>query len=216
MRCEDIDDFLDTHANVEPTAAERQAIDEHLATCTECSGAWAAARALGRYRTLPTPRPSPTLLARVAAAKRPAATPARSRAPSWLAAGVGGALAAGIAVIAVYFAIDHGRPPTTPAVTMSLHETRDVNVNIDSAEALMDVEVRVVLAGAIELEGFRGRSEIKWRTDLEAGINRLTLPIVASDGSGGKVLITVGSGAAQRAFVMQIDVAEGNVGATEI
>ena len=77
---------------------------------------------------------------------------------------------------------------------MSLHESRDVSVTIDSPEAFMEVEVRVVLAGGIEFEGFRDRSELKWTTDLEVGINRLTLPIVAADSSGGKLLIAVGHG----------------------
>jgi len=41
---------------------------------------------------------------------------------------------------------------------------------------------------------------------LEPGINRLTLPIVALDNSGGKILVSVGQGEKQRAFVVQINV----------
>ena len=70
----------------------------------------------------------------------------------------------------------------------------------------MDVEVRVLLAGGIELQGLGGRRELKWKTDLEPGINRLTLPIIASDNSGGRLSVAVEYGAQQRAFVVQIDV----------
>jgi hypothetical protein len=99
---------------------------------------------------------------------------------------------------------------------MSLHESRNVNVTIDSPETLMAVDVRVVLAGGIELEGLAGRRELKWKTDLEAGLNRLTLPIVASDSTGGRLLVSVGYGAKQQAFVVQIDVADTGEANTEI
>ena len=107
------------------------------------------------------------------------------------------------------------RIPPVPSVTMSLNETRDVSVNIDSPEAFMDVEVRVLLAGGIELEGLRGRREVKWKTDLEPGINRLTLPIVALDDSGGKILVAVGQGEKRRTFVVQINV-DGTAVGTQI
>lgn len=135
------------------------------------------------------------------------ATGAQKRMSPWVAA-VGGALAAGIALVALdyYRTVVDVRVPPVPSVTMSLNETRDVSVNIDSPEAFMDVEVRVLLAGGIELEGLGGRRELKWKTDLEPGINRLTLPIVALDDTGGKILVAVGQGERQRAFVVQINV----------
>ena len=205
MRCEDIEDLLDEHADTELTPAQRQDVEAHLATCDDCSTAWHAARALRRHRALPTPAPSAALIAKVAAMSRPTGT--KTRMSPWVAA-VGGALAAGIALVALdyYRTIVDVRVRPVPSLTMSLNETRDVSVNIDSPEAFMDVEVRVLLAGGIELEGLRGRRELKWKTDLEPGINRLTLPIVALDNSGGKILVAVGQGEKQRAFVVQINV----------
>jgi hypothetical protein len=129
------------------------------------------------------------------------------RAPRWVAA-LGGALAAGIALVAFdfYRARTDDGVRAAPSLTMSLHETRDVSVAIDSPEAFMDVEVRILLAGGIELEGLGSRRELKWTTDLEQGINRLTLPITASDSTGGSLLVAVGYGDKQRAFVVRIDV----------
>ena len=205
MRCEDIEDLLNEHADTELPPAQRQDVEAHLATCDECSTAWQAAGALRRHRALPTPAPSAALIAKIAAIRQP--TSAGSRMSPWVAA-VGGALAAGIALVALDYyrsVVDvRGRP--VPSLTMTLNETRDVSVSIDSPEGVMDVEVRVLLAGGIELEGLRGRRELKWKTDLEPGINRLTLPIVALDRSGGKILVAVGHGDKQRAFVVQIDV----------
>jgi hypothetical protein len=207
MRCEDIEDLLNAQADVDMTTAKGQELEAHLLACDDCNGAWHAAELLRRYRALPTPVPSEALMARIDALRQPSR--ATKQMSPWIAA-VGGALAAGIAVVAFnYFgaAVDDG-VRAVPSLTMSLNETRDVNVTIDSPEAFMDVEVRVVLAGGIELQGFRARRELKWTTDLEAGVNRLTLPIVASDSSGGKLMVAVGHGDKQRAFVVQIDVAD--------
>jgi hypothetical protein len=215
MRCEDIESLLNEHADAPLTKMQQQAVDAHLATCEDCSSAWLAARVLRKHRSLPTPVPSPTLIANLAAMRQPIVT---RRTSPWVAA-IGGALAAGVALVAFdyYRAAPADGARTVPSLTMSLNETRDVKVTIDSPEALMDVEVRIVLAGGIELEGFRDRSELKWKTDLQAGINRLTLPIVAADSSGGKLLVAVGHGAKQRAFVVQIDVADkDNAADTEI
>jgi hypothetical protein len=215
MRCEDIERLLNELAAAELTPVQRQAVDAHVATCEECRSAWHAAQVLRKYRALPTPVPSPTLIAKLGVTRRPPV--AMRRTSPWVAA-IGGAVAAGVALVAFdyYRAAPADGARTVPSLTMSLNETRDVNVTIDSSEALMDVEVRVVLAGGIELEGFRDRSELKWTTDLEAGINRLTLPIVAADSSGGKLLVAVGHGAKQRAFVVQIDVADEDNANTEI
>ena len=213
MRCEDIEDLLNEHADTELTPAQRKDVDAHLATCDDCRTAWHAAEALRRHRALPTPVPSAALIARIAAIQPGGA---KKRMSPWVAA-IGGALAAGIALVAFdyYRTVVDVRVRPVPSLTMSLNETRDVSVSIDSPEAFMDVEVRVLLAGGIELEGLHGRRELKWKTNLEPGINRLTLPIVASDSSGGKILVAVGQGDKHRSFVVQIDV-DGGAAHTEI
>jgi hypothetical protein len=215
MRCEDVENLLNEHAEAELTRLERQAAEAHVASCDSCGTAWLAARVLRQYRALPTPMPSPTLIAKLAVSRQP---PAAMRRTSLWSAAIGGALAAGL--VAITFDFYRSAPAdsalTVPSLTMSLHESRDVNVTIDSPEAFMEVDVRVVLAGGIEFEGLAGRRELKWKTDLEAGINRLTLPIVASDNTGGRLLVSVGYGAKHQAFVVQIDVADAGEANTEI
>jgi hypothetical protein len=206
MRCEDIEHLLDEHGEAGLTLGQRQDVDAHLAVCDDCSIAWLAARALSRQRGLATPAPSASSLARFASIRQSTTGRRTSR---WVAA-VGGALAAGIALVALdyYFVTTEDRIRTVPSLKMSLNETRDVSVTIDSPEAFTDVEVRILLAGGIELDGLGSRRELKWKTNLEPGINRLTLPIVASDSSGGRLSVAVAQGAQQRAFVVQIDVAD--------
>ena len=45
----------------------------------------------------------------------------------------------------------------------------DVSVAIDSSEARMDAQIRVVLTGGIQLAGFDDQSVLSWTTDLDRG-----------------------------------------------
>ena len=128
MRCEDIEDLLNDHADAALTPAQRQDVDAHLAGCDDCSTAWRAAGTLRRLRALPTPVPSAALITKIAAIRQTSSV--EKRMSPWVAA-VGGALAAGIALVAFdYYRVggvdDSAR--TVPAVTMSLNETRDAPV----------------------------------------------------------------------------------------
>jgi Putative zinc-finger len=208
MNCQDVATLLDDHLDDALGPMQRDSVADHLATCESCRSAWRAARVLRCYGDVPTPAPRPDLLREtVGVAARAAARQRRS--PSfWWAAGAGGALAAGIVltVLAFYSAIPIGRSGASPGLTIALNETRDVSVAIESAEMLAGVQIRVVLAGGIELAPFRGRSEVAWKTDLDAGVNRLRLPIVAIDASGGDLLVEVEHNAKRRLFVVHIDV----------
>jgi hypothetical protein len=45
---------------------------------------------------------------------------------------------------------------------------------------------------------------LRWSTDLDRGINQLTLPVVALDASGGQVLVEVTHGRQRRTFVLDV------------
>lgn len=211
MRCEDVERLIDEHADrAKLTPIERRAVDGHLAICESCRGAWEAALMLRGYRSLPTPAPEPALIDKCRRLARHAPTLAGRKFSFWAGVGVGGALAAGIvlAVLGLDRTAPVDRVRAVPSLTMLLDETRDVSVEIDSAEPLTGVKVRLVLSGGIGLEGLDGRRELRWETDLDAGVNRLRLPVVALDASGGKMLIEVEHGGKQQGFVVQINVDE--------
>lgn len=95
MRCNDIAAIMDEHRAARLTAAERGAIDAHLAACADCAAAWQADAELLALRLPATPA---TLLDRVAAlATRPMTRPHRARTPFVVAS----ALLAGAALAAV-------------------------------------------------------------------------------------------------------------------
>ena len=127
-------------------------------------------------------------------------TPAVRRAPS------GAALAATIAALAVGVLLwDNGSAPVAiPEVRAALNQPSNVTVALDSPERLANAEVRVELRGGVELEGYAGQRELRWSTDLERGVNQLTLPVVATDTHGGQVLVEVTHGQKRRTFLLDV------------
>jgi hypothetical protein len=204
--------------------AEQRLALEHIATCPDCRDVQLALAALSteRRRSLPAPPPGALHRAVHAAAAAAARAPRertrkrRQRWGFWAGMSLGGVVAAGLAVAILALgpsawriggASDSGsiaEARATPEISMALNETRDVNISVEAPAALPDAEIRVVLTGAIELAGFEGQKELRWRTDLAAGPNQLRLPIVALGGMGGQLLVEVQHGERHRTFVVDV------------
>src|SRR5690606_434389 len=157
-------------------------------------------------RAMPVPQAAPG--ARERALRRAVAQ--GSRAPSrrgfWLGAGFGAAVAASLAAVFVALRLEAPQVPTVaiPEVTFAVNEVRGINVAVQAPEPLTAAEIRVSLIGAIDLEGYPQQRELRWTTDLDRGMNQLTLPIVARDASGGQVLVEVMHGGRRRTFVVDV------------
>jgi hypothetical protein len=124
---------------------------------------------------------------------------------------VGAAIAASV-VLAVAVLMQSPQFPgadsvsRTPSLEVALRQTKDVQIGINSKQALTDAEIRVVLSSGLRVAGFLGTDTIRWRTDLEPGINRLTLPIVPQAPGSGMLLVEVGHESLHETFVVEINV----------
>ena len=118
----------------------------------------------------------------------------------------GAAAAAAVAALAVGIgSLRSGESSVAvPEVRLALNRPSEVTVTLDSPEPLVNAEVRVELRGAVALEGYAGQRELRWSTDLDRGINQLTLPVVAIDATGGQVLVEVTHGDKRRTFVLDV------------
>jgi hypothetical protein len=180
---------------------------DHVADCGDCQAALRAIDALRALREEPMPIAGDAVIQR-AVDRGLAIDPAqRYRRGFWTGLGSGAALAATIAAVAVgiwLFRTGAEAPVGGPEVRVALNQRSDVTVALESPEPLADAEVRVELRGAVELEGYAGQRELKWSTNLDRGINQLTLPVVAIDASGGQVLVEVAHGDKRRTFVLDV------------
>jgi len=184
MKCDDVQSLLIDGCGAGNAAARREAM-EHLVECESCRDAQLAAGMLRAERGRPIPPPPPGALERAIAA-------------------AAAAIAWALLVPGYTPTIPELEAATTPQVTLALYEPHDVNIAVDTPSPLADAEIRVVLTGAIELDGFANQRELRWRTNLDAGANQLTLPIIATGTGGGQLLVEVHHGQKRRTFVVDV------------
>jgi hypothetical protein len=103
---------------------------------------------------------------------------------------VGAASGAAVAAMATILIMRPQALAPSDDITLALNESRNIEVLIDSERTLDDATVRVVTSGAVELDGFEDRNEVRWQTSLERGRNVLSLPVVART-SGAAQLVAV-------------------------
>ncbi len=184
--------------------------EAHLAACDDCRAAARAYAGLRALREQAAVEPPAGLFERVVRRSVEHEPPVTSGSRFWLGAGIGAAVAASLIVALLTAGVLPGiAPQTVPvaALQLSLGEPRNVNIAIDMLEDLPGAEISVVLSGGIELDGYAGRRELRWTTDLKAGTNRLTLPLVAVGEGGGRLLVRVGHGARERRFTLDVEAA---------
>jgi hypothetical protein len=184
----------------------------HAQTCDDCRAALHAIDALSVLRDEPVRRPDGAMERAIHKAFS-SGSRQRYRRGFWSGLASGAALAATLAAVAValWTRTDEGAAPRAiPEVRLALNEPRDVTVTLESPESLANAEVRVELRGAVALDGYAGQRELRWMTDLDRGINQLTLPVLALDETGGQVLVEVSHGDRRRTFI--VDVRGGSAG----
>jgi hypothetical protein len=204
MKCEDVLTLLQRTGSA-GDLARREAMG-HLENCENCRKAAHAVAVLRADRDLPIQRPRDGSFRDAIRAAVSANTATRPRRTGfWLGVAVGAALAASITVaVVVMLRPSTQSPPGAPAVTLAVNEERDVNVALSSPEPLSNAEIHVAVSGDIGLRGFADQRELRWSADLDRGVNKLTLPIVALGPHGGQVLVEVQYGDKRRAFIVDV------------
>jgi hypothetical protein len=125
----------------------------------------------------------------------------------WLGTGFGAAIAASIFAVAVtlgWFGGPSASDPGAAQFQVVLNEPRQMDIAIETDQALTGATIRILMAGSIEIEGFSGQREISWVEDLDAGVNRLSLPIVATGDEGGQVVVRLTHPNSEQLFVVNL------------
>lgn len=205
MRCEDAIETL-RGADSEPRSGLRAAMD-HAVSCDDCHAALRALDAMRLLREEPAPVVDDGAIDRAIDRALTASTAQRYRRGFWRGLASGAGIAAALAALAVGVWLNGGvtEPPVAaPEVRIALNQRSDVTVTLESPEPLANAEVRVELRGALALDGYAGQRELRWSTDLDRGINELTLPVIAIDARGGQVLVEVTHADKRRTFVLDV------------
>jgi anti-sigma factor RsiW len=211
VSCLRVAELLDTYADSRLPAAQRTSVDAHVAQCPSCARAWEAVLVLRAERNAQPPRPRPELYdhaLRLAVQCAEQARPQeRRQGRFWLGAAFGGALAASlVAGLLAFMPLDRSPAPagTAPELLIALNDTRDMNVAIQSARSVAAAQIHVTVTGAVAVAGYEDLRELSWATELDSGVNMLTLPVRMQGPEGGSVLVEVSYEGKQKTFAVQV------------
>jgi hypothetical protein len=209
MGCNRLASCIDAFLDGEIAEAERRVLDEHIGACADCVRVLAREQSLQRVlKARPVPEPSAESLERTL---KTAMQRGAQRKRSLWGAAVGGALAAGLAVWAAIGALQQrevlpAQAPPVASVSMTLHETRTIQLVFASPADLADAHLSLLLPPGVELAGHDGQTEIRWRTSLQRGKNVLPLELVVREGSGGLLVARLEHGDRQKTFRVRVTV----------
>jgi hypothetical protein len=184
---------------------ERDVCMNHIAGCSDCDDALQGAIAMQTIRSRQTEAAPHGSFERVMRRTADVATRQTSGPRFWLGAGFGGAIAASL--LALAFALGMLTVPEQPEVAefmLSMEESRPMHVAIEADRPLQGATISILLSGDVQLEGFGDRRELSWTENLDAGVNKLTLPLKAVGAHGGQMVVRLNHPDSEQLFVVQL------------
>jgi len=207
MNCTEFSEQVTVLASGAMPEGRRDNYLAHAAVCAGCDAALRGRRATLAMQELPLDVPPPGLLDRIATdvtRSHPQQNTSRS---FWNGAAFGGAVAASLLAIVLMlgvFELPADQPQTVAEFYVSADEPRMMHVAIEVDRALPGAEISILLTGNVEVQGFGSRRELNWSDDLDAGVNKLSLPLVASGEGGGQMVVRLSHPDSEQLFVIDL------------
>jgi len=174
---------------------------------SESDYAQRGAEALVKLKNLDTGNPPEGLFEQVVSSASQQATAHHDARRFWSGAGLGLAVAASIFAVAMTFGWI-GAPtisdPDTAQFYIAQNESRQMDIAIETDQALLGATIRILVAGSVEVDGFGNQREITWVDDLYAGTNRISLPLVATGSEGGTVVVLLSHPKSEQIFIVNL------------
>lgn len=129
----------------------------------------------------------------------------RSPAHFWLGTGFGAVVAASFFALAFAFGMFAPQQDAATDFHIALNETRQMDIAIETDRELQEATITIILAGDVDLDGFPTQRELSWSTNLDAGVNRLSLPLIATGTNGGQVLVRLDHPQSEQVFIINLE-----------
>jgi len=208
MDCHDVFEIISSRESDSIDESEIRVYMEHIAECDECRNAMRGADALRVLKNRHLVADPDELFANVmATVTRPRVKGQARNKGFWLGTSVGSVVAAGLFALALTFGwFDEFATniPLTPEFVVALGEPRQMDIAIETDRPLVGASISILLAGDIEIDGYKGQRELSWQADLEAGVNRLSLPVYAIGIDGGQVVVRLTHPLSEKVFVIKL------------
>ena len=180
---------------------------QHISQCPDCRDALHGAESLALLQDRDTGVAPDGLFNRITDELVKTRAKRRGRQGFGLRTGFGGAIAAsilGLALTLGWIGRTADQVPVAAEFIVALGEPRNMDIAIETDRALAGANISILLSGGVELDGYGARRELSWTVDLEAGVNRLSLPILAVDSAGGQMVVRLDHPDSEQVFIVQL------------
>lgn len=209
MNCESVSNNIPAIAANSMDDGERMQNMAHIDICPDCRMALRGAEALVELRRRDAGDPPGQLFEKMLDTATTTSNHTTGKQRFWLGAGFGGAIAASLFTLALVFGWADNSPsltPTTAEFVVALNEPRQMNVVIETDQPLLGATITILLSGNVELVGYGPQRELTWAADLDAGVNRLSLPIFANGASGGQMVVRLSHPQSEQIFLINLPI----------
>lgn len=207
MNCAEFSEQVTALATDAMPEASRDDCLAHAACCAGCNAALRGRHATLAMQQLSIDEPPAELFERITA-EVTRSQPRRGRSWSfWTGATFGGAVAASLLAIVLALGVlelPATQPKSVAEFYVSVDEARMMHIAIEADRALPGAEISILLTGNVEVGGFGSRRELNWSDDLEAGVNKLSLPLIASGAGGGQLVVRLSHPDSEQLFVIEL------------
>lgn len=194
-------------ARLDGEAAGSAELDAHLAECARCRALAEESDQLRRsLAALPVKGPRPGFADRVLAEATAGRRRSRHRVWPWsaVAASLVAGLALGVLLGGQYWP-GNGVPQNAVQLVAG-SGAQPVKLVFDAPRALSGVELTLQVEGQLEIDGYAGERTLSWRTNLDAGKNLLTLPMLPTGTGEGEVIARLRHDGMERTYRVRINV----------
>jgi hypothetical protein len=207
MNCETVRDLIRPVASQSLDDEARDAAMTHISNCPDCRAALRGAEALSELRLRETIEPNNQFFDRVIKVSSETKSQASGHGRFWVGAGFGGAIAASL--IALAFTLGWINPQIsddsrTAEFVVTLDDPRQMNLAFETDQNLDGAIISIMLSGDVQIAGYGMQRELSWSEDLDAGINRLSLPVFANGIDGGQMVVRLQHPLSEQLFVVNL------------
>ena len=207
MNCETLISKIPAVAMGDVTEDERNTVMSHVDTCPDCRTALRGSEALAELRQRGADGPSADLFRRGVAAATVNSGHGTGNQRFWLGTAFVGAVAASVfALVFIFGWTDSGQEPaaTNAKFVVAMSEIREMNLAFETDRPLDGAQISILLSGNVEIPGYGLQRELTWSENLEAGVNRLTLPVIASGLGGGQMVVRMSHPLSEQVFIIDL------------
>lgn len=209
MNCEFLKDKIPAIAAETISDGERLIAIAHVNICPNCRAALRGSQALLELRRRTYDEPSNDLFRQVLARTVGKTDRHAHGQRFWLGTAFGGAIAASLFAIAIFLGWTGSgqNPAIAPAeFVVAVDETRLMGLAFETDRNLDGATISILLSGDVEIEGYGMQRELTWLENLDAGVNRLSLPVLASGNRGGQMIVRMSHPLSDEIFVINLPV----------